>query len=173
MSRATHILASAGVCAAALTAVCGTAAAGAASCSTIGCVEHQVTALTKEVKQQASELTTDNKALKTDDEEVSALNTCLAEVPMTRYGDSGGTFGYAFSPAAGVAELDTTGLDVTRIGTKVQAWALFDGCNTSTTLPTTASVSRAARADRAPVASSVFAPIARDASLAIFFSERP
>jgi hypothetical protein len=169
LSRATHILASAAASAAAGLALAGVGAAAAASCSTIACVEKQVTALTKQLKKDTTALKTANTELTADHKTITALNQCLVEFPLTRYGDTtAGSFGYVFNPGSGGTNLNTTALDVTHTGTSVQAWGLLDGCNASTTLPTGASADRA----RAYMAG-VFGAIAPAAPLTIFSSERP
>ena len=72
----------------------------------------------------------------------TAVFVCEQEVPITQYGDPNGTFGYVFDSGG---TFDTTGLDVTATGDTVDAWFVFDGCNTQTTLSPRHAASRGIR----------------------------
>ncbi len=82
---------------------------------------------------------------------VNSLYSCLAEVPITEYGDPLGEFGYVFrfenEEKHEPEEVETSALDVTFEGGEVGAWFLIDLCNTAETASTHA-------------ASGVFAPAA-------------
>lgn len=68
---------------------------------------------------------------------VNALYSCLAEIPLTQYGEPEGPLGYIFkyeNEAELFEEIPTTALDATYAGDVVGGWALFDECNTATTV---------------------------------------
>jgi hypothetical protein len=64
------------------------------------------------------------------------LLNCEADIPLTQYGDSAGTYGYEFSND-GVSTIFTTALDVTTSGDDVDAWFVVDTCNTTNPAPRT------------------------------------
>ena len=67
-----------------------------------------------------------------DDKFVRGLSKCLAEVPVTEYGDgSSGTFGYVWNPGSGGAPFNTTALDITASGKTPDGWLLQDACRTA------------------------------------------
>jgi hypothetical protein len=68
-----------------------------------------------------------------DTRAVAIIAGCLAEVPVTAYGDPNGSFGYAYDKGGGAATNDTTALDFTASGGSVSAWLLGDSCNSATT----------------------------------------
>ncbi len=65
---------------------------------------------------------------------VTFLETCLFEAPFTQYGDPNGTFGYLFEEEGGGAPIKRTALDFTAVGDAIDAWFLFNACETQTTL---------------------------------------
>lgn len=109
-------------------ALAGAVAAGPAnaSCSTVSCLQKQVKTLSGQVKKLTKEVKANTKSLKT-------LTGCLAEAPITRYGDPAGSFGYVFNPGGGQPTFNTTALDGTPSGGTVSVWALVDKCNKQTT----------------------------------------
>jgi hypothetical protein len=64
----------------------------------------------------------------------NAFLNCEADLPLSQYGDSAGTFGYEFSND-GVSTIFTTALDVTTSGDDVGAWFIIDTCNTTNPAP--------------------------------------
>ncbi len=52
---------------------------------------------------------------------------CIAEVPVSEYGEPGGAYGYVWD--TGTETFDTTALDVPYPGEGVGAWFLIDKCN--------------------------------------------
>jgi hypothetical protein len=82
----------------------------------------QVSQLQQTVSQQSQAITASNQALKN-------VVDCFGEAPLTQYGDPAQTFGYQFDNGTDPI-FGTTALDVTTSGDPVDAWALFDVCNT-------------------------------------------
>ena len=124
-----------------LTAGLGFATGAQAKCS--------VTCLNRKVKQLSSALIRAEKAIvslsKTVTQQGQVINglaaqnaqtktifECLFEAPVTQYGDSGGAFGYLFD--TGTETVDTTALDITEKGDPIDAWFIFNACETQTTL---------------------------------------
>jgi hypothetical protein len=64
----------------------------------------------------------------------NAFLNCEADLPLSQYGDSEGSFGYEFSND-GVSTIFTTALDVTASGDDVGAWFIIDTCNTTNPAP--------------------------------------
>jgi hypothetical protein len=118
----------------------------------------QVRTLQREVKSLQS-------AVKADTKYVDALKACVAEAPLTDYGDSAGTFGYVYDLGGG-NYIDTTALDQTAAGDDVSFWLLGDACNSQVTASaTTASI-------RSSAARGAFAPLAQEYSLPLVSHRR-
>jgi hypothetical protein len=114
-------------------ALAGSAASAQASCHSWSCVNRQLNALHGALAKADARIARDDATITKNARVYNGLVACLTEVPMTTYGDTGGTFGYTFDPGAGAPVFDSTALDVTNTGTSVDGWSLFDKCNTSTT----------------------------------------
>jgi hypothetical protein len=93
-----------------------------------------------------------------DDKFVRGFAKCLAEVPVTEYGDGSlGTFGYVWNPGSGGAPFNTTALDITASGKRPDGWLLQDACRTAK-----------APARDAVGSGPLFGPIAPEGSLSMF-----
>jgi hypothetical protein len=134
--------------------------AAQAGCRGWRCINRQVTALRNQVNGLRSQLSglssalvaadariaSDETTINDDNQQLQTLFGCLAEAPLTQYGDPLGTFGYVFNPGGGGSAFNTTALDVTISGGAVGGWALFDGCNTAKTAAPVAGSGRMAPA---------------------------
>jgi hypothetical protein len=98
---------------------------------TVGTLNTTVTGLGNVFTALHGQEVTDEGTISTLQSYDSTLATCLAEAPVTEYGDPSGTFGYEYDN--GSATLDTTALDGTASGDPVSAWILYDQCNTTPT----------------------------------------
>jgi hypothetical protein len=96
-------------------------------------LQSQVNGLISALGAADARIAGDETTIKDDDQELQTLVGCLAEVPLSQYGDPSGTFGYVFNPSGGGTTFNTTALDVTITGDPVGGWALFDGCNRTKT----------------------------------------
>ena len=116
------------ICAAFVAAGAGSANAATwpANCRTWTCVNGHLTRLHRVQVAQGVKLANLSRTL-------GGVLGCLAEGPITSYGDPSGTFGYAFDNNDGLGPFLTSGIDWTTSGDPVDGWALFDICNGSTT----------------------------------------
>lgn len=113
----------------------------------VGCLNHKVKKLTTSLKQAEQAITAQNEVISQQSQAITAANAgqaktakemhslvdCLAEVPLTQYGQPDGPLGYVVKYEDEGIEKDgvTTALDVTYSGDGVGAWALIDSCNTT------------------------------------------
>jgi hypothetical protein len=87
------------------------------------------------VNSLSGNVTAYHNAQVSDEATLGKLTTafsCFGEYPVTDYGDSDGTFGYVYNDGT-TPVFNTTALDVTNSGDTVDAWTLFDQCNTAQT----------------------------------------
>jgi hypothetical protein len=98
-----------------------------AKCQTFACVNAHMNNLHNRLKAAVAVNATQTRRLNNH----QALFNCEAIVPLTQYGDPGGTAGYEFNAGAGT--VFRSALDVTADGDTVDAWFLVDACQTATT----------------------------------------
>lgn len=111
-----------------LSATPSTAQAG--GCHSFTCVNRQVSGLQQQVRLERVALRDQASAMR-------GLFNCLAEVPVTQYGDPNQTFGYQFNSGDGSPIFGTSALDITQqVGGSVGAWFLIDRCNKKATRST-------------------------------------
>jgi hypothetical protein len=111
----------------------GSAQAKFANCHSWGCVNKKLNKLNKKAKREAREQNQIRRlALLT-----AEVVVCEEIVPVSQYGDAGGTFGYLFDNNDGAGEFFTTGLDFTADGDLVDEWMVVDGCVSKTGSKTT------------------------------------
>ena len=127
------------VAAALITAVAGTGSAEA-KCGN-ACLKKKLNTLTTQVSQLQQTVGQQSQAIQQTQQKFNTLVNCLGEAPLTQYGDPAGTFGYQFDNdgSGGDPFIYTSALDVTAGGDPVDAWALFDICNTTSVASASAS----------------------------------
>jgi hypothetical protein len=104
-----------------------------AKCGT-KCLNKKVRALSAGLAAAQQTIALQGQRLQQTTQELSSLENCLGEAPLTQYGDPAGTFGYMFDNDAigsGGDPFETTALDITESGDQIDGWALFDFCNTT------------------------------------------
>ena len=125
MQRIAALIALALALAAGSTTTADAAVKWPAACTTMSCVNSHLNAVhTAQVSQNTriSTLQTKVNALE------SALN-CLAEAPVTQYGDPAGSFGYWYTSSGLVDDgFPTSGMDFTTEGDPVSVFMIVDGC---------------------------------------------
>jgi hypothetical protein len=100
--------------------------------SQVGSMQGQVSSLNGQVSSLSGQVSSLQGQLAAADRTLGTITNCLAETPVTQYGDPSGTFGYVFSND-GFSSFFTSALDGTAPGHHVGAWFLVDSCNTRTT----------------------------------------
>jgi hypothetical protein len=126
------------------------ALAGASSADAkcgIKCLNKKVNGLSRQLSQAQATINQQSQQIAQSNQGLSELQNCLAEAPLTDYGDVAGSFGYVFDNdgAGGDPTFFTSALDITSTGDAVNAWFLFDSCNTTTTASATAAKSAIAQ----------------------------
>jgi uncharacterized coiled-coil protein SlyX len=118
----------------------------AAQSQAIGALNQKVAAQEQKVSAQGQAISGQGSAIGAQGQAIKQVNSaldCLFEAPLTQYGEPEGPYGYIFQYEDEETEelktFPTTGLDVTYEGDFVSGWALFDGCNTTEFLSSTAS----------------------------------
>jgi len=81
------------------------------------------------IAQQTQQINAQTQRINGNTQALGELLGCLAEAPLTQYGDPPGA-GYVFDD--GMATFNTTALDLTEHGDQIGGWALFDACNPQT-----------------------------------------
>jgi hypothetical protein len=118
------------------------ALAGASSADAkcgIKCLNKKVNGLSHQLSQAEATINQQAQQIAQSSQSVTELQNCLAEAPLTDYGDPSGSFGYLFDNdgTGGDDPFFTSALDITSTGDTVNAWFLFDSCNTATTASAT------------------------------------
>ena len=107
-----------------------------AGCNTAKCLNKKIRTLSTQVTQLQQTVTQQAATIQQTQQGLNTVVNCLAEAPLTQYGDPAGDFGYQFDNNQSPTVEDiigTTALDVTQPTDTVDGWALFDACNTTTT----------------------------------------
>ena len=102
--------------------------AGTIRCSTFRCANHYMNAQSAKIKTLQAQVAALQTKLTSTRTVLAGFLNCMNEVPLTQYGDTGGTFGYVFDDGG---TFDTTGLDFTQSGEIPDSWVMWDQCNTS------------------------------------------
>lgn len=115
--------------------------------------EQTVAALSQTVAQQGQTIAAQSTVINEQTQafkQVRATFSCLADVPVTEFGDPLGEFGYVFrfeNEAKAEEEVETSALDVPFQGEEVDAWFVIDRCNTAETASAQAAGALSALAD--------------------------